>query len=145
MEQPIEQTADQPAQEQLKAPAQPAGMEISSAAIMMEAQAQHDMSWMRRLMLAQETLVLKAEVAGRDVRIEQLQQDIGDRDTHSVAVDRDLDTKIARIAELEAHLIDRETQIGGLLRDLTAKDEAIRLLQSELGKAHPAIETKGDS
>lgn len=145
MEQPMEQIADETAQERPLAPAQPAGMEISSAAIMMEAQAQHDMSWMRRLMLAQQTLQLKAEVAGRDVRIEQLQQDIGDRDTHSVAVDRDLDTKIARIAELEAHLTDRETQISGLQRDLAAKDQAIRLLQSEIGRAQPDIEQKGDS
>lgn len=145
MDQPIEQSADQQAQEQPKAPAQPAGMEISSAAIMMEAQAQHDMSWMRRLLLAQETLQLKAEVAGRDVRIEQLQQDIGVRDTHSVSVDRDLDTKIARIAELEAHLVDRETQISGLQRDLAAKDEAIRLLQSEIGRGQLDIEQKGES
>ena len=129
---------EQPVQGQADVPARPVGMEISSAAIMMEAQAQHEMAWMRRLMLAQETLELKAAVAGRDVKIEQLLQDVTDRDTHSVTVDRDLDTKNARIAELEAHLADRDARIIGLQRDLTAKDDAIRLIQS--GGARPNSE-----
>lgn len=131
MEQP---TTDAPAEEKEAVQLAPGAMEISSAAVMQEARADHEMGFNRRLVLAQESLLLTAMIRERDERINQLGQDITDRDNHSVAVDRDLDSKNARIAELEAHLADRETRIEGLQRDHDAMGVTLRAMEAELAK-----------
>lgn len=109
----------------------PMRIEISSTAVMMEARAEQESSWHRRLLLAQENLLLKSMVGERDLRIEELSKDINDRDAHSVAVDRDLESKDARIAELELHLADRDTRIGSMQHDIDAMGRTIRALEAE--------------
>lgn len=142
MEQP---TTEAPAEEQAGTPIAPGALEISSAAVMQEARADYEMGFNRRLLLTQQSLVLAAMISERDERINQLGQEITDRDNHSVAVDRDLDTKSARIAELEAHLADRETRIEGLQRDVAAKDTAIRALETQLHQARQATLQNGSN
>jgi len=135
----MEQTThENPAEEAAVTQLAPGTLEISSTAVMQESRAEHEMGFHRRLLLAQQNLILTAMVNERDQRIEQLAKDITDRDNHSVAADRDLDTKVARIAELEAHLSDRDTRIASLQRDLEAKDTAIRALEADLDKVRPA-------
>lgn len=126
-------------------PAPPPGFEISSTAVMLEARAEHELSWSRRLVLSQENLVLKALVAGRDVQIEQLQQDINTRDAHSVAVDREMETRAARILDLERALAERERVIAGLLNaDREVKDETIKALEDALASNSQAAKPEGN-